>query len=403
ASIDTIFTVITSPDVDVARMWGHMLPSLTAADGAEYQRPQLYAELANQASAAQYTEDNEIWAGLYGPDSSKTDPAVNCAAGYFPSVEALDSLYSKYPNRTIKTAQGWPINRSYWSGSSSGSLTGGKPRSYYIVDLDDDSRRGVVNDGVNDRQYQICATTPKTQATQITLTSTLATDDTIQAVKAKNSESIPLLVTTTDAAGNPVPYTTFSLKRDAGTPRKADYPFTNSYTMTMTQSGGATQEFAYSSSVLYGATGANGTLALSLDEPGGVGVKSVVTASLYDTPTVTSSLPAVFTVITSPNSDKANMYGHMPETFTASNGAEFMRPLLYGELSSQNHTSSYFETNETWFTVNNFNTGNYGACPINQMATQDDLQSLYRDHPKGKITTDIGLPIKKKWWAGDSL
>ncbi|EAU6886149.1 hypothetical protein DRU97_23295 [Salmonella enterica subsp. enterica serovar Fann] len=403
ASIDTIFTVITSPDVDVARMWGHMLPSLTAADGAEYQRPQLYAELANQASAAQYTEDNEIWAGLYGPGSSKTDPAVNCAAGYFPSIEALDSLYSKYPNRTIKTAQGWPINRSYWSGSSSWSLTGGKPRSYYTVDLDDDSRRSVVNDGVNDRQYQICATTPKTQATQITLTSTLATDDTIQAVKAKNSESIPLLVTTTDAAGNPVPYTTFSLKRDAGTPRKADYPFTNSYTMTMTQSGGATQEFAYSSSVLYGATGANGTLALSLDEPGGVGVKSVVTASLYDTPTVTSSLPAVFTVITSPNSDRANMYGHMPETFTASNGAKFTRPLLYGELSSQNHTSSYFETNETWFTVNNFNTGNYGACPINQMATQDDLQSLYRDHPKGKITTDIGLPIKKKWWAGDSL
>ncbi|EBV1218375.1 hypothetical protein DNW00_17190 [Salmonella enterica subsp. enterica serovar Neunkirchen] len=403
ASIDTIFTVITSPDVDVARMWGHMLPSLTAADGAEYQRPQLYAELANQASAAQYTEDNEVWAGLYGPESSKTDPAVNCAAGYFPSVEALDSLYSKYPNRTIKTAQGWPINRSYWSGSSSWSLTGGKPRSYYTVDLDDDSRRSVVNDGVNDRQYQICATTPKTQATQITLTSTLATDDTIQAVKAKNSESIPLLVTTTDAAGNPVPYTTFSLKRDAGTPRKADYPFTNSYTMTMTQSGGATQEFSRSSSVLYGATGANGTVTLSLDEPGGVGVKSVVTASLYDTPTVTSSLPAVFTVITSPNSDKANMYGHMPETFTASNGAKFTRPLLYDELSSRVNTTSYSETNETWFTVNYFNTGNYGACPINQMATLDDLTSLYDDHPKGKVTADIGLPIKKKWWAGDSL
>ncbi|PVM60307.1 hypothetical protein C4802_15290, partial [Salmonella enterica subsp. enterica serovar Rubislaw] len=99
----------------------------------------------------------------------------------------------------------------------------------------------------------------------------------------------------------------------------------------------------------------------------------------------------------------ANMYGHMPETFTASNGAKFTRPLLYGELSSQNHTSSYFETNETWFTVNNFNTGNYGACPINQMATLDDLNSLYGDHPKGKVTTDIGLPIKKKWWAGDSL
>ncbi|SQJ16928.1 outer membrane protein RatA [Salmonella enterica subsp. enterica] len=39
ASIDTIFTVVTSPDVSVARMWGHMAPSLTAADGAVYQRP----------------------------------------------------------------------------------------------------------------------------------------------------------------------------------------------------------------------------------------------------------------------------------------------------------------------------------------------------------------------------
>ncbi|WP_243274213.1 hypothetical protein, partial [Salmonella enterica] len=36
-------------------------------------------------------------------------------------------------------------------------------------------------------QYQICATTPMPQATQITLTSTQATDDAIQAVKAKNS------------------------------------------------------------------------------------------------------------------------------------------------------------------------------------------------------------------------
>ncbi|MGJ2514289.1 Immunoglobulin-like domain BIg-containing protein, partial [Salmonella enterica subsp. enterica serovar Paratyphi A] len=25
------------------------------------------------------------------------------------------------------------------------------------------------------------------------------------------------------------------------------------------------------------------------------------------------------------------------------------------------------------------------------------------DHPSGKVTTDIGLPVRKKWWAGDSL
>lgn len=66
------------------------------------------------------------------------------------------------------------------------------------------------------RQYQICATTPLPQATLITLTSPQAMDDAIQAVKAKNSESIPLLITTTDAMGNPVPYATFRLNATPG-------------------------------------------------------------------------------------------------------------------------------------------------------------------------------------------
>ncbi len=84
ASIDTIFTVvITSPDVDVARMWGHMLPSLTAADGAEYQRPQLYAELAT-VRAAQYTEDNEIWRGALGRVQFKNRPRCYNRCGLFP-------------------------------------------------------------------------------------------------------------------------------------------------------------------------------------------------------------------------------------------------------------------------------------------------------------------------------
>ncbi|EGZ3875656.1 hypothetical protein AIB06_002237 [Salmonella enterica subsp. enterica serovar Elokate] len=404
ASIDTIFTVVTSPDVDVARMWGHMAPSLTAADGAVYQRPLLDAELSSASNIIHYQEDNEEWAAFYGPGSTKTNPA-SCATGYFPSVEALDSLYSKYPNRTIKTAQGWPIDRSYWSGSAGKSFSSAPPNTYYIVDLDDDAHRTITNSSINDTQYQICATTPLPQATQITLTSPQATDEAIQAVKAKNSESIPVIVTTTDVTGNPIPYTAFSLKRDAGTARNADYKFsaTNATNMTVTPLAGAQQQFFYASSVLNGVTGADGTLALTLAEPGGIGVKNVLTANLYDTPTATSSLPVAFTVLTSPDSDKANMYGHMPETFTASNGAEFKRPLLYSELASTTNTSNYKETNETWSMVNYFNTGNYGACSMNQMAALADYQALYGDHPSGKVTTDLGLPIKKKWWAGDSL
>ncbi len=406
ASIDTIFTVVTSPDVSVARMWGHMAPSLTAADGAVYQRPLLYAELSSTDNTASKQETNETWAVFHGPASEGANPA-RCAAGYYPAVEALDSLYSKYPSRTINTAQGWPVYYSYWSGSNSTSFSSGaKLDFYYAVDLADGSRRSENSATSTAWQYQICATTPLPQATQITLTSPQAMDDAIQAVKAKNSESIPLLITTTDAMGNPVPYATFSLKRDAGKARNTDYNkfvATNGTNMTVTPLTGAQQQFYYATSVLTGATGADGTLALTLAEPGGIGLKNQLTANLNDTPTATSSLPVVFTVLTSPDSDKANMYGHMPETFTASNGAEFKRPLVAGEPSSEAHTDTYFETNENWLMVNSFNTGNYGGCPMNQMAAIDDFTALYNDHPSGKVATDIGLPVGKRWWAGDSL
>lgn len=404
ASIDTIFTVVTSPDVSVARMWGHMAPSLTAADGAVYQRPLLYAELSSTDNTASKQETNETWAVFHGPASEGANPA-RCAAGYYPAVEALDSLYSKYPSRTINTAQGWPVYYSYWSGSNSTSFSSGaKLDFYYAVDLADGSRRSENSATSTAWQYQICATTPLPQATQITLTSPQAMDDAIQAVKAKNSESIPLLITTTDAMGNPVPYATFSLKRDAGKARNPDYNkfvATNGTNMTVTPLTGAQQQFYYATSVLTGATGADGTLALTLAEPGGIGLKNQLTANLNDTPTATSSLPVVFTVLTSPDSDKANMYGHMPETFTASNGAEFKRPLVEGEPSSEAHTDTYFETNENWIMVNSFNTGNYGGCPMNQMAAIDDFTALYNDHPSGKVATDIGLPVGKRWWAGD--
>lgn len=402
ASIDTIFTVITSPDASKARMWGHMLPSLTAADGTVYQRPLLYNELSSTTNAVSYTEDNESWAGFYGPNSGKSQPD-SCADGYFPFVEALDSLYAKYPNRTIKTAQGWPINRSYWSGSNAVPLGGGGAEQYYAVDLDDDGRRATTSAGPNSRQFQICTTTKQIQAAQITLTSTLATNSDIQAVKVKNSESLPLVVTTTDALGNPAPYTSFSLKRDVGTARKADYTFSGAINMELTVPGSSAQPFYNNQNTLYGVTGANGTLSIDVTEANGPGVKNILTAALVDTPTATSSLPVVFTTITSPDSAQANMYGHMPETFTASNGAEFKRPLLYSELTSTTDTTKYRENNEDWYTVKNIGK-NRGACAIDTMPLLADDQSLYVTHgsSSGNITADLGLPIGKLWWASDS-
>ncbi len=63
-----------------------------------------------------------------------------------------------------------------------------------------------------------------------------------------------------------------------------------------------------------------------------------------------TSLDTIFTVITSPNSDKANMWGHMPETATATaaNGAVFERPKLYSEVSSPSQASAVSAYNESW-------------------------------------------------------
>ncbi|EAO2687930.1 hypothetical protein E2X65_22885 [Salmonella enterica] len=400
ASIDTIFTVITSPDSDKANMWGHMLESLTAADGAVYQRPLLYTELSDTINLASYTEDNEQWAGFFGPDAPKSNPA-NCASGHYPTVAMLDSLYSKYPNRTIKTTQGWPVDHSYWSGNLVSSFSTAQLINYYIVDLDDDSRQTMSNSYTNGMQYQICSKTPQPEATQIVLSSELGIDAGAQAVKAKSSEKIPLLVTTTDAAGNPVGNTRFTLKRDAGTARATSYKSWTMFYMYLTQAGQAEQQWAMGSTY-YGATGADGTASVDLGGASGPGVKNILTASLSDTPTATSALPVIFTVITSPDSVKANMWGHMPETFSASNGSEFSRPLLYHELSSTTDTSSYTEANETWSSVKNFDQGR-GACSITQMATAEDFQTLYRDHPDGAITTALGLPVERNWWAGDQV
>ncbi|UQQ18420.1 DUF823 domain-containing adhesin [Salmonella sp. WGH-01] len=79
-----------------------MTPSLTAADSAVYKRPLLYDELASKTGAAEYPEDNERWVVFYGPNTTKTVSPEACSKGYFPSVEQLDSLYSKYPNGAIK-------------------------------------------------------------------------------------------------------------------------------------------------------------------------------------------------------------------------------------------------------------------------------------------------------------
>lgn len=348
-----------------------------------------------------YTEDNEAWSRFYGPDGRKNN-AEMCAAGYYPAIDALDALYRQYPDRSIKTAQGWPIDYSYWSGSYVSKFSSEAPIDFYVVDLDDGSHHSVSATDTSAMQYQICTSTGAAQATMIALTSTVAIDKTAQAVKVKTGERVPLTITTTDAAGNPVGNAVFTLTRDRGSIRGSSALTSWTIpTMELVLTGQAPQTWLYNGTY-YGVTGSDGTLSLDVGEDTGPGLKTVLNASLYKTPAATSSLSTVFTVLTSPDSSKAQMWGHMPETFTASNGAEFMRPRLRYELNSTTDTESVIQNNEMWYTVKNVNSGR-GACTMNQMPTAADLTSLYNDHPDSALTADYGLPMIASygWWAGD--
>ncbi|MCV5283713.1 DUF823 domain-containing adhesin, partial [Escherichia coli] len=79
---------------------------------------------------------------------------------------------------------------------------------------------------------------------------------------------------------------------------------------------------------IYGVTGADGSTTFTLKQDNSTGLRTDLTASLDGVSSVQATLPVVFTVVTSPDSPKANFWGHMPETVTAADGMTYKRPLL---------------------------------------------------------------------------
>lgn len=428
------FTVATSPDTAKAKMWGHMADTITVGDWT-FERPKLAGEVSNPLRTQD--ESNETWARVAHSDAVGNPDAGGCAANRLPRIDQLEALYNANSGGKIHSIQGWPTYLNYWSSTYQSATT------WKLIALTNGSEFANSNVSI----YASCLASDNPVAASITIEpvnpSQWYDGSDVHAVKVKKGETMQLKVTVKDASGNPIPEAPFVLTRGDGYDRRGE-----KYTA---QDGDDLQgivtpvvidgeSLAWTTTKMGSQTGTDGTRIISVTRPDTHGTRTAINATLYenaavsasidtiftvvtspdvsvarmwghmapsltanDTPTATSSLPVVFTVLTSPDSDKANMYGHMPETFTASNGAEFKRPLVAGEPSSEAHTDTYFETNENWIMVNSFNTGNYGGCPMNQMAAIDDFTALYNDHPSGKVATDIGLPVGKRWWAGDSL
>ncbi|WP_145524991.1 adhesion domain-containing protein [Yersinia rohdei] len=96
-------------------------------------------------------------------------------------------------------------------------------------------------------------------------------------------------------------------------------------------------------------TGPNGQVSIPVTQVGGLGVKTTIGATT--TPAVTASTDVTFSVITSPDTPQANMYGHMAETLEAG-GTTFKRPSLEAEVAGvfvQGMYESWLhQFNEVW-------------------------------------------------------
>lgn len=117
-------------------------------------------------------------------------------------------------------------------------------------------------------------------------------------------------MTTKDAQGNPVGNTAFTLKRNTSVNRANVSTTTSIASLAVTDAWGNTQDdFLSTTLVIYGVTGADGITTFTLKQDQTTGLKTELTAALDSSSSTKSTLPVVFTVLTSPDSPKPNSGG----------------------------------------------------------------------------------------------
>lgn len=323
-------------------MWGHMDDAITVGS-LTFTRPKLAREVANAQSSI--TENNEIWVRVAQASQTNTS-AGGCGANMLPRRTQLMDLYNANSGNTVQTVHGWPTQRQpYWSSSPADKVP-----HLYTVWLNDGS---LVNNNES-ATYVSCLTTANAPAASITLevvdpAQWNAAED---AAKLKKGETLRVKVTVKDAQGNPMPDMPFTLNRGDG---YTHYPVERyiagaggTLVSSVVVDGGQPDEMTLSDkTATYTAmTDSSGSKMLNITRPDTRGTKTALTVALYSDPTKKASMDTIFTVPTSPDTEKAKMWGHMPETLTAG-GITFKRPLLLAELGSSSGRKSQVEDNET--------------------------------------------------------
>lgn len=367
---DVIFTVITSPDSDKARMWGHMRGIIES--GSLYKRPLLADETEHELGTVR--ENNEDWA-LYDQNTSMQ---AECGVGHIPRQSSLESLFSAHPGNAIGTEYGWPT-------AQQGYLSAVEQATHSSVDLGNGSVDSYSGFKPN---YLSCS------GNEMVANVEVSTDHDVSVgtqAQAKVGDTIVMTVRTINSLNNiPVPFTAFTITKGMGYNRAGqvsgfDDPSSGAITMDNTQYG-----TSQSSKVYAGITDARGVATVEIKQPQGVGLKTVLSV----TP-VNSYLPntvnysVIFTTPTSPDVTGAQMWGHMDETITV-DSSTFTRPKLASEVASPDGTLT--ENNEIWARVSQANTSSTskGGCDTNMLPRRSQLSALYNANSGNAVQTAHG-------------
>lgn len=332
------------------------------------------------------------------------DTASPCDRLGLPTVNDLQTLYTDYPNGALTTTLGLPVaSGKYWGAGNSVPDATHSDSQFQYVRLSDNN---TLTTKANTATAQLCLA--KRRDLSIELTSS-AMDADKGAPVAKKGESLPLTVTVRDGSGTPQPNTTIRLGRTLSIDRAGVVDGSSGGGMVLTSVAPSTGSMTFNCTVSsctsywYGITDEDGKAQLEVTQDDSRGLRTPLQAMLVDDPLTVSDMDVIFTVITSPDSDKAKYWGHMPETVTNSAGVKFRRPLLAAEMTSNSGT--YLVNNETWPLVTAANTEKAGAtgCDAEYQPLSGDLQTLYSDNPNGAIGTNYGWPVagNKSWWAAD--
>ncbi|WON76119.1 Ig-like domain-containing protein [Serratia sp. UGAL515B_01] len=140
-------------------------------------------------------------------------------------------------------------------------------------------------------------------------------------------------------------------------------------------------------STFQGKTNEQGDLTLTITSPDGQGVDTYIRV-VPDVGAPRDMGFVRFTTVKSPDTPLANMWGHMPNTLTAS-GSIFQRPYLAAEKPDAFSTLTV--DNETWGMFTHSQASNMCTLP-----TSNQLINLYNAYPSGKLNSVNGWLINNQ-------